>query len=204
MLRLVSLVGACALLGCGRAAPPPVVQPVTAESFYSRVGTSSLICLKWPAGHAVVVWTDIDGFCGGGTGPCPAGVAYTRSHREIVTRRRPVSPEPGPAGPQPPQPPQPPRPPGAPPVTTTTEETGRDVNWRCETADGLAGRMTINGESFDLAKGTVFLVSTAAGGGVTQLNRDLSGLKPDHDSLAGLAKSDEAIREFVKAAVPGR
>jgi hypothetical protein len=187
---------ACPLLGCGKAPPPAVVQPVTAEHFYSRVVPTSLVCLKWPDGHAVLVWTDIDGFCAGGAGPCPAGAAYAWSHREVVTRRKPIFPE------APPGAPQPPRPPGPPPFTTTNEETGRAVDWRCETADGVTGRMLIGTESFDLTRGNLFLVSTAAGGGVTQLTRDFSGLELTHGSFTDLAKRDEAIRQFVAAAAP--
>jgi hypothetical protein len=188
----------CVLFGCAKAPPPAVVQPVTAEHLYSRVPPTSLVCLKWPAGHAVLVWTDIQDLCGGGAGPCPEGVAYAWSHREIVTRRKPLYPE------VPPGVPQPPRPPGPPPVKTTDEETGRAAHWRCETADGLSGRMVIGTESFDLTKGNVFLVSTAAGGGVTQLARDLSALELTHEHLAELARRDEAIRKFVAAAEPTR
>jgi hypothetical protein len=186
---------ACPLLGCGNAPPAAVVRPVMAETFYSRVVPTSLVCLKWPDGHAVLVWTDIEGFCGGGAGPCPAGVAYAWSHREIVTRRKPSFPEAVPGAPQPP---------GPPTVTTTNEETGRAVNWRCETGDGVTGRMVIGTELFDLTKGNLFLVSTAAGEGVTQLTRDLSGLEMTHESIADLAKRDEAIRKFVTAATPSQ
>jgi len=108
-------------------------------------------------------------------------VAYTWSLREQVTRRKPNYQEfppgyspaataptaAGPAG-----------------YTTTTEETGRDVNWRAETADGLSGRITINGQTFDLTKGNVFLVSTAPGGGVTQSSRDFSGPQFSHEAFA--------------------
>jgi hypothetical protein len=183
------------VLGCGKPPPAPVVQPVTAEHFYCRVGNSSLNLLKWPNGPTVLVWTDIDGFCGGGSGPCPAGVAYSWSHREIVTRRKPASPEPPPGAP---------RPPGPQPVKTWQEETGRNVNWLCETADGLSGRITINGQVFDLIKGNVFLVSTEGLGKVSQLSRDFSALALRHESFADLAKNDEEIRKFVEAAVPSK
>jgi hypothetical protein len=197
-IRWQYLLMALPLLGCSKPPAPPAVHPVTAEHFYSRVGKSSLVGLKWPDGHAVVVWTDIDGFCGGGVGPCPAGVAYSWSHREVVTRREPMFPE------SPPGVPQPPRPPGPQPVKTWQEETGRDVMWRCETSDGLSGRMTINGQSFDLTKGNLFLVSTAAGRDVAQLIRDLSGLEMTQESIADLAKRDETIRKFVAAAAPSK
>jgi hypothetical protein len=188
----------CLMTGCGKPPPPPLVHPVTAEHFYSMVGKSSLNLLKWPSGATVLVWTDIDGFCGGGSGPCPAGVAYSWSHREIVTRRQPAFPE------LPPGAPQPPRPPGPQPTKMWQEETGRNVNWRCETADGLSGSMAINGQVFDLAKGNVFLVSTVGFGNITQLSRDLSALELNHESFSELAKSDEKIRKFVAEAVPSK
>jgi hypothetical protein len=78
------------------------------------------------------------------------------------------------------------------------------VNWRCETADGQSGSMMINGQVFDLANGNVFLVSTVVGGKVSQLSRDFSSLELRHESVSGLAKSDEEIRKFVEAAVPSK
>jgi hypothetical protein len=198
-IRLIVLGMACSIFGCVKAPPSPVIVPVTGENYHCHIAESSLNCLKWPAGNAVVVWTDIKGFCGGGSGPCPEGVVYAWSIREQVTRKKPNYQE---FPPGVPQPPQPPRPPGPPAYTTTTEETNRNVNWRCETADGLSGRVTINEKVFDLTNGNLFLVSTALGGSVTQLSRDFSGLKPIREAFAELAKTDEPIRKFVEAAIP--
>jgi len=87
-------------------------------------------------------------------------------------------------------------------MKTTEVETGRGVNWRCESLDGVTGTMIIGTQKFDLAKGNVFLVSTVGGATVTQLTRDLSGLELKNESFAGLAKNDEDIRKFVTAAKP--
>ena len=194
-IRTVSAVVLLALFGCSKPPAPAVVQPITADHIYSRVGHAGLNMLKWPSGATVLVWTDVDGFCGGGSGPSPAGVAYSWSHREIVTRRE-ARPEPPPGAPRPPGPGPAPR--------VWNEETGREVHWRCETADGTTGTIVINGEKLDLANGNVFLVATVQGGGVTQLTRDLSALELKHETFAKLAKDDEAIRKFVEAAVPSK
>lgn len=183
------------LVGCSKAPPPPAPPPVTAERFYSRVGKSSLNLLKWPDGATVLVWTDIDGRATSGIGPCPTGVAYSCSHWEVVTRRQ-NAPEPPPGAPKPPGP--------GPAPKVWDEETGRNIHWRCETADGRAGGLSINGNQFDLAKGNVFLVSTGDTPGVTQLTRDYSGLALTHESLAALAKDDEVIRKFVENAAPSK
>jgi hypothetical protein len=69
------------------------------------------------------------------------------------------------------------------------------VDCRCVSSDGRTGTVTINEKSFDLARGALFLVSTANGQTrVLQLNRDLSQLDRSH--ITDLAKNDQEISGF--------
>jgi hypothetical protein len=192
---------ALALPGCGKPAAVPPPAGVTADHGFFRVGKTSLTCLSWPDGRAVVVWADIDGFATGTSGPSPSGVRYTWTHGELVRRQKTVR-----AGdPQPPRPPMPPQPPLAPDalvVVTTDEPTGRGVTWECETADGATGTMTIGTARFDLAGGNVFLVPTTPGGKVTQLAHDFAGAAVRADSFGRLAAERGEVRSFVAAAEP--
>ena len=152
------------------------------------MGTASLICLHWPDGTKVLVWTDIDGMKSGGAGPGQDGVLYSWTHREIVNRK--FAP-----GAQ--------RPPGVSPGAKSADiMTGRDCVWRCATADGKIGTFVTDGQSYDLANGNVFLVRTANGGGVTQLTLDLSTTDMKHESFPELAKRDEVIGKFIADAKP--
>jgi hypothetical protein len=192
---------ALALPGCSK--PPAVQSPagVTADHAFFRVGKTSLTCLFWPDGKAVVVWADIDGFANGTSGPSPNGVRYSWTHGELVKRQKTVrAGEPQP--PQPPMPPQPPRDPNAPVVITTEEQTGRGVTWQCETLDGVTGTMTIGNQRFELVKGNVFLVPTTPDGKVTQLTHDFTGVAIRADSFGRLAAEWEEIKKFVAAAEP--
>lgn len=92
-----------------------------------------------------------------------------------------------------------------PPVTTKTEgfvfvghhrsSDGRQVECRIATRDGSTGPVTINGKSFNLAQGALFLVSTTgAQTQVRQLKRDFVKLEPG--DLMHLAKNDQEIRTF--------
>ena len=57
---------------------------------------------------------------------------------------------------------------------------GGKITWQCETPDGESGTVLLNGQSYDLSKGGIFLVSTRdANIRVLQLNRDISMLKTD-------------------------
>jgi hypothetical protein len=77
----------------------------------------------------------------------------------------------------------------------------RHFAWQCATSDAKSGTMTIDGRSFELAAGTLFLVSTSGGTvAVTQLNRDLTGISLDPGTFMTLAKNDSLIRSFVLAA----
>jgi hypothetical protein len=71
---------------------------------------------------------------------------------------------------------------------------GRKVEWQWQTADDKTGTMTINGSSYDLAAGVLFLVSTRGGRvRVRQLQRDLGNVEADSpkQSLERLLRDDE-------------
>lgn len=71
------------------------------------------------------------------------------------------------------------------------------VNFSGESADGRSGTAVIDGRSFDLSKGNLFLVATAADGyRVKQLKRELANLKADSEALRDFAKADIEIQEF--------
>jgi hypothetical protein len=74
---------------------------------------------------------------------------------------------------------------------------GRTIALECMTADGTTGNARIDGQSFDLSKGALFLISTADGAtAVKQLRRDLSALKPDTNALQSTAANDAEVRSF--------
>jgi hypothetical protein len=80
---------------------------------------------------------------------------------------------------------------------------GRRVKCRCTTGDGRTGAVTIGDERFDLADGSLFLVSTrGTHSQVRQLQRDISKLKPD--DLKQLARSDPQIIEFFESPVKAK
>ena len=74
---------------------------------------------------------------------------------------------------------------------------GRKVEYQCETADGKTGTMTINGSSYELGKGTMFLVSTRGGKvEVRQVKRDLRKVEPDQESVEKLLKDAADVASF--------
>ena len=77
---------------------------------------------------------------------------------------------------------------------------GASVVWRWETADGKSGAVTVNGVSYDLANGPLFLVSAKGNDvQVRQLKREL-GMAPEAEAFEGLAKDDPDVAGFVAAA----
>ena len=80
---------------------------------------------------------------------------------------------------------------------------GRKVEWQCETPDGKTGTITISGQSYDLAQGSLFLVATKGGGSrVLQLKRDTLKLT-GQERLEHLLKDDTDVGQFfVEAAKP--
>ena len=76
---------------------------------------------------------------------------------------------------------------------------GRRIEWALETADGKTARFTMDGTTYDLSKGTLFLIET--GGeqiGVQQLLRDLAALERTQAACQALAASDPDVAEFVR------
>jgi hypothetical protein len=92
-----------------------------------------------------------------------------------------------------------------PPITTKAEgfvfeghhraTDGRHIDCRCATKDGRTGGVTINGKTFGLDQGALFLVSTISGQTqVRQLKREV--LQSGGGDLRDLAKNDQEIRDF--------
>src|SRR5262249_46814913 len=74
---------------------------------------------------------------------------------------------------------------------------GRKVEYQCETADGKTGTMTINGSSYELAKGSMFLVSTRGGKvEVRQVKRDLLKVALDQESVEKLLRGNADVASF--------
>jgi hypothetical protein len=74
-----------------------------------------------------------------------------------------------------------------------------------ETAAGREERITINGVTYELAKGSLFLVSTKAPEPeVVQLNRDTLKLKPGKEALEELATNDAEVAAFFTKAKKGK
>ena len=77
---------------------------------------------------------------------------------------------------------------------------GAHVVWRWETSDGKSGAVTVNGVSYDVANGSLFLVSAKGNDvQVRQLKREL-GMPAEAEAVEGLAKDDPDVAGFVAAA----
>jgi hypothetical protein len=77
---------------------------------------------------------------------------------------------------------------------------GASVVWRWETSDGKSGAITINGVSYDVANGPLFLVNAKGKDvHVRQFKREL-GMPPEAEAIEGLAKDDPEVAGFVAAA----
>jgi hypothetical protein len=82
-------------------------------------------------------------------------------------------------------------------------EDGDRFEWEVETSDGKSARFRIDGRPYDLSQGTLFIVSTADGlADVTQLERGLSGVEPNHTSVAAFARGNAELAPLVGAAPP--
>ena len=72
---------------------------------------------------------------------------------------------------------------------------GRRVEWKFQTRDGKTGSATINDKTYDLAQGSLFLVSTTGADiRVLQLDRDL--LKVKKEDIQSLVLGDKDIPAF--------
>ena len=73
-------------------------------------------------------------------------------------------------------------------------------DWLLETEDGVTADFSIDGKSFDLEDGKLFLIRTSAGEAeIVQMERDLSGVRPDADSIIEFSLDDPVIQEFIHA-----
>jgi uncharacterized protein YfiM (DUF2279 family) len=87
----------------------------------------------------------------------------------------------------------------------TQSETGQEFAWQIETRDGRTAQFSLDGQSFDLAAGTVFLVTTVNGTvDVQQLAIDLSGVNPENESITRFSLADPDISQFIEAAAPSQ
>ncbi len=78
---------------------------------------------------------------------------------------------------------------------------GRTIDWKVETSDGKSAAFSIAGQPYDLAKGSLFLVTTQ--GGKTQVQQlvfDLSKLPAVHESCQAVASSSPEVSSFIQTA----
>jgi hypothetical protein len=74
---------------------------------------------------------------------------------------------------------------------------GHRFEWEAQTADGKTARFQINNTSYDLADGALFLITTEDGQTeVQQLQRDLSSIQPNHESIVAFARGDPDAARF--------
>jgi hypothetical protein len=77
---------------------------------------------------------------------------------------------------------------------------GSELAWSLESAEGETVEMRINGADYDLSDGNLFLIRTQAGGtDITQLQKDLTGITLERDSILGFAQSDPDISTFLQS-----
>jgi peptidyl-Lys metalloendopeptidase len=80
---------------------------------------------------------------------------------------------------------------------------GRSLAWEVQTADGRMGEVQIGGVRYDLAGGTLFIVTTQGGTPtVRQLSRDLSDVPLDHDGILAFARNDPDLAAFLNNIPP--
>ena len=78
---------------------------------------------------------------------------------------------------------------------------GKKITWEWKGAREKGGDFKINGKPYDLAKGTLLLVSTKGGEvRVTQLDVDLSKVEPNEKGFQGLAKKHDKLAKFIAEA----
>lgn len=75
---------------------------------------------------------------------------------------------------------------------------GRRVDWQAQTTDGTTAQFWIDGVSYDLASGALFIVTTRDGATkVKQFHRDLSGVQSDDNSCVDFARGDPDLARFI-------
>ncbi len=80
------------------------------------------------------------------------------------------------------------------------------LTWQVKTRDGKSGSLVLNGEVYDLSKGSLFLVATHGGSTrIRQLDKDLSFIELKlpftmvYESVTDMIRSDPDVTEFFKA-----
>jgi hypothetical protein len=75
---------------------------------------------------------------------------------------------------------------------------GQHFDWETRTADGSTAIFAIDGTRYHLAAGSLFIVTTQDGQTqVRQLERDLSAVQTDRESILGFAKSHVDLASFI-------
>ncbi len=76
---------------------------------------------------------------------------------------------------------------------------GRQVSWRAETTNGITAAFFVNGQAYDPAQGTLFLIRTIGGQtNVMQQKRDLSGRCFDSADCELWLESDPTAAQFIR------
>ena len=82
-----------------------------------------------------------------------------------------------------------------------TAANGKPIVWTWQNPRERGGEFKIDGTRFDLANGSLFLLTTKDGKvGVTQLDVDLSQVRADAPGFDALAKKEPTIAKFVAEA----
>lgn len=77
---------------------------------------------------------------------------------------------------------------------------GRTLKWQIHTTDGVSAEMRINGNEFNLADGTLFLIDHQDGTAhVVQRQRDLSNLAANHQSITAFTPTDQEVANYVES-----
>jgi hypothetical protein len=75
---------------------------------------------------------------------------------------------------------------------------GHRFDWEVQTNDGRTAQFWLDGTPYDLSDGRLFIVTMKNGGAdVTQLDRDLSRVQPNHSSCEAFARSDPDLARFI-------
>ena len=83
----------------------------------------------------------------------------------------------------------------------TSYESGRSLDWQIETSDGLTAKFVLDNNQFSLSDGNVFVVSTTQDPPeIRQFQRDLSGVKPENESIIEFGLNDPDIAKFIQSA----
>jgi hypothetical protein len=80
---------------------------------------------------------------------------------------------------------------------------GTELVWSLESSDGETVEMQINGVDYDLSDGNLFLIRTQEGETeIMQLQKDLTGITLERDSIVRFGSSDPDISTFVESLPP--